>query len=71
MVNEDASMHPHSDEVERSDTFTDIAKYWIRTDYLQRNLLTLQQHSAIMFQDQSVNKERRFTVFMDCLTQNK
>lgn len=27
MVNEDASMHPHSDEVERSDTFTDIAKY--------------------------------------------
>jgi len=49
MVNEDASTHPCSDEAKCSNIFTDIAKYSLRTDYLHRNHLTLQQHSAIMF----------------------
>lgn len=58
MVNKDASMHPCVDEVEHSNIFTDIAKYSLRTDYLQRNHLTLQQHSAIMFKiRQSMKKE--------------
>jgi hypothetical protein len=57
MVNEDASMHPRSDEVERSYIFTDIVKYRLRTDYLQRNHLTLQHHSAIMFKTRQFKKK--------------
>lgn len=57
-VNEDAVMHPRSCEVERSNIFTDIVKYSLRTDYLQRNDLTLQQYSATMFKiSQSMKKE--------------
>jgi len=58
MVNEDASMHPCLDEAECCNIFTDIVKYSLRTDYLQRNHWTLQQHSAIMFKiSQSTKKE--------------
>jgi len=58
MVNEDTPMPPCSDEVERSNIFTDIAKYSLRTDYLQRTHLTLHQHRAIMFKiSQSTQKE--------------
>jgi len=58
MVNEDAAMHPRSGELERSNVFADIVKYSLRTDYLQRNDLTLQQYSATMFKiSQSMTKE--------------
>jgi len=58
MVNKDASMHPCPGEVERSNIFKDIVKYSLRTDNLQRNHSTLQQHSATMFKiSQSIKKE--------------
>lgn len=58
MVNEDEVMHLRSGEVEHSNIFTDIVKYSLRTDYLQRNDLTLQRYSANTFKiSQSTKKE--------------